>query len=227
MSEGESGLGRPFPSPGSWLRAQAGLVSFAYICIYASFTCAPWQGPENTCAGTPEGIQMAGCLLEYPNRESWSMVHPPVKCLNLRPGAPLVAQARNFRVILASTLFRYSHQAQQSLSLSHPSHASPPFHCLCHQPAGPSLFTSHLTYLQQSPNWVLCHQKASRLPSWSSPLPKVPILRSWLVFEALDSVETPDFQSQLFPHFLIFQPSAYIPCTHLFCASVSSSVKGG
>lgn len=58
MSEGESGLGRPFPSPGSWLRAQAGLISFAYICIYASFTCAPWQGPEkDTCAGAPEGNQ--------------------------------------------------------------------------------------------------------------------------------------------------------------------------
>lgn len=63
MSEGESGLGQPSSSSGSWLRAQAGLVSFAYICIYASFTCAPWQGPgEDTCAGVPKGNQ-SGWLL--------------------------------------------------------------------------------------------------------------------------------------------------------------------
>lgn len=84
VSEGESGRGRPSPSPGFWHRAQPGLFSFAYICIYASFTCALGQGPgeRHLCRGT-EGNQSGWVPAGAAKLEFWGTVHPPIKCLNL------------------------------------------------------------------------------------------------------------------------------------------------
>lgn len=147
VSEGESGLGQSSPSPSSWLRAQAGFVSFAYICIYASFTCAPWQGPQKvTCAGAPKGNQsgrLPAGASKPRNLGPWSITHPMpepcicaaearAKCLNLRMKhlasslGSCGSQARNLRVTLASALFRYSHQAQR-FAFEPPFSGSPSF----------------------------------------------------------------------------------------------------
>lgn len=84
VSEGESGLGQSSPSPSSWLRAQAGFVSFAYICIYASFTCAPGRAPRKSpVQGHPRETRVAGCRLEHPNLEILVRGPSPIQCLNL------------------------------------------------------------------------------------------------------------------------------------------------
>lgn len=93
--------------------------------------------------GHPRETRVAGCLLEHPNLESWSahLVQMP-ESLNQTHGFfprllrfPWPGTSDSFLPLpFSGTVTRPS-----SLSLGHPSHASSPFHCLCHQPAGPSL----------------------------------------------------------------------------------------
>lgn len=154
-----------------------------------------WAPGRYTCAGAWRETSVSGCLLEHSNLECRSL-HSPKRRISESntPQAPLVAQAWKFSVMLAPTLFLYNHQAQQNLSQSNFFHTSPSFHHLCHQASGSTLLISHTIYLQQPPNWALCHQTLPspayvvipKLPlgSPSAPIPVLssahsPILSSW------------------------------------------------
>lgn len=69
------GWGGPFwvPGGGGGLASGSGPrlgCSFAYICMYVSFTCLHWQGWERHLCRRHGGIQVrvAGCLLEHQPR---------------------------------------------------------------------------------------------------------------------------------------------------------------
>lgn len=88
MSEGESGLGRPSPSldfgPGPGLSCFHLHIS-AYMQVSPVYSGRVWGGGGwGRHLRRDKGRNTRGCcLLEHPNLESRSVVHPPIRCLNL------------------------------------------------------------------------------------------------------------------------------------------------